>query len=195
MGGPSAAIGHIGRCAGPTDPTDHAAALGSAARAAGRRRGLRSDFFPIVVWFSHSVCCARSLCTKVVIRYARRAVLVVSRRLLKYYADSLVSLRALKLATPCHATTGTAPARIPTVCRARDSAARCILQRRNRRERDRGAAGAAAGYRRCRVRPSVVRRAAQSSTMTAAPNTRQHALRASALPCRCPNLRDQGVEP
>jgi len=55
MGGPSAAIGHIGRCAGPTDPTDHAAALGSAARAAGRRRGLRSDFFPIVVWFSHSV--------------------------------------------------------------------------------------------------------------------------------------------
>ena len=55
MGGPSAAIGHIGRCAGPTDPTDHAAALGSAARAAGRRRGLRSDLFPIVVWFSLTV--------------------------------------------------------------------------------------------------------------------------------------------
>ena len=55
MGGPSAAIGHIGRCAGPTDPTDDAAALRSAARAAGRHRGRRSDFFPIVVWFSHSV--------------------------------------------------------------------------------------------------------------------------------------------
>ena len=104
----------------------------------------------------------------------------------KRYVESLVFLRTLKLATPCHATTGTAPARLPTVCRARDSAARCILQRRNRRERDRGAAGAAAGHRRCRVRPSVVRRAAQSSTMAAAPNTGNTHFCKSALPCCCP---------
>ena len=126
-------------------------------------------------------------------RYARRAVLVVSRRLLKYYADSLVSLRALKLATPCHATTGTAPARLPTVCRARLGCAMHLATAQQARARSRR--GRRSGRTPTVSCPSIS--CAPSSAIEhhgCCAEYRQHALLQARCRAAAPHLRDQGVE-